>query len=129
MKVFEFDPEDGNGRDPDNGFGVSLEDFHAYMPMHSYIFAPSGEMWPAGSINQRIAPVPLSNDKGEPTLDKDCNQRASDWLDRNRPVEQMTWAPGLSMLIRDRLISDGGWIERKDVTCFNLYRPPIRKQG
>jgi hypothetical protein len=41
----------------------------------------------------------------------------------------MTWAPGLSMLIRDRLISDGGWIERKDVTCFNLYRPPIRKQG
>jgi hypothetical protein len=25
----------------------------------------------------------------------------------------------------DRLISDGGWISRKGVTCFNLYRPPL----
>ena len=33
------------------------------------------------------------------------------------------------MLIRDRLISDGGWIERKKVTCFNLYRPPTIKLG
>jgi hypothetical protein len=49
---------------------------------------------------------------------------ASAWLDQNRAVEQMTWAPGLSMLINDRLISDGGWIERKEVSCFNLYRPP-----
>jgi hypothetical protein len=29
------------------------------------------------------------------------------------------------MLIRDRLISEGGWIERSGVACFNLYRPPI----
>ena len=29
------------------------------------------------------------------------------------------------MLIADRLISDGGWISRKGVTCFNLYRPPL----
>ena len=26
-------------------------------------------------------------------------------------------------MIRDRLIADGGWIERP-VACFNLYRPP-----
>jgi Family of unknown function (DUF5906) len=51
------------------------------------------------------------------------------WLDQNRPVEQMTWCPGLPMLISDRLVSDGGWIERKDVTCFNLYRPPRLKLG
>ena len=47
----------------------------------------------------------------------------------NRPVEQMTWAPGLPMIIRDRLISGGGWIERKGVSCFNLYRPPTIKPG
>ena len=29
------------------------------------------------------------------------------------------------MLIKDRLVSNGGWIEREGVTCFNLYRPPI----
>ena len=35
--------------------GVSVGDFHAYMPMHSYIFAPSREMWPATSVNARVA--------------------------------------------------------------------------
>ena len=29
------------------------------------------------------------------------------------------------MLVRYRLMSDGGWIKRKGVTVFNLYRPPI----
>jgi hypothetical protein len=33
------------------------------------------------------------------------------------------------MLIRDRLIADGGWIERRGVTCFNLYRPPTIEIG
>jgi hypothetical protein len=41
----------------------------------------------------------------------------------------MTWAPGEPMLVANRLISDGGWIERKKVTCFNLYRPPVREPG
>ena len=54
---------------------------------------------------------------------------ASKWLDQNRAVEQMTWCPGLPMLILDRLVVDGGWIEREDVTCFNLYRPPRIELG
>src|SRR5262245_3925125 len=41
----------------------------------------------------------------------------------------MTWAPGLPLQIPDRLISMGGWIERKNVSCFNLYRPPRIKLG
>ena len=55
--------------------------------------------------------------------------KAGTWLDQNRPVEQMTWAPGLPMLIADRLISNGGWIERNGVSCFNLYRKPTIKLG
>ena len=54
---------------------------------------------------------------------------ATAWLDRKKPVEQMTWAPGLPMLIRGRLIAEGGWIERAGVTCFNLYRPPTIRPG
>jgi hypothetical protein len=112
--------------------GVAIDDFNAYMPMHSYIFTPSREMWPAGSVNARIPPIPLLNKKGEPILDNDGKQKttsASAWLDKNKPVEQMTWAPGEPMLIPDRLISDGGWIHRKNVTCFNLYRPPVIEPG
>lgn len=112
--------------------GVSLEDFNAYMPMHNFIFAPSREPWPASSVNARLGSVPLFDANGEPVLNDKGEQiemAASAWLDRNRPVEQMTWAPGLPLLIRDRLISDGGWIERPKVTCLNLYRPPTVKPG
>ena len=95
------------------------------MPMNSYIFTPSGEMWPAGSVNARVAAIEVGVDKkGEPALIS-----ASRWLSQNRPVEQMTWAPGEPQLIRDRLITNGGWIERAGATVFNLYRPPTIKRG
>ena len=103
---------------------VALEDFYALMPMHSYIFTPNGELWPAASINARIPPV-LPAGAGA----KDKPVPASTWLDQHRPVEQMTWAPGLPALICDRLISEGGWIEREGCRCFNLYRPPAIEPG
>jgi uncharacterized protein DUF5906 len=105
---------------------VTLEDFHAYMPMHNYIFIPSREHWPTSSVNARIPPVPtpVFDEKGE-----QVKLKASTWLDQNRAVEQMTWAPGLPMLIPDRLVSDGGWIIRPGVKCFNLYRPPTLELG
>jgi hypothetical protein len=112
--------------------GVSLTDFCAYMPQHSYIYIPSREFWPASSVNARIDPVPVFDDKGNPVLDKKEEQvkiKASTWLDQERPVEQMTWAPGEELFIRDKLISEGGWIERNDVTCFNLYQGPTIEPG
>ena len=54
---------------------------------------------------------------------------ASAWLDRNRSVEQMTWAPGLPPVIADKLIIEGGWIERPGVSCFNLYHSPTLPHG
>jgi hypothetical protein len=111
---------------------VSVEDFWAYMPMHSYIFAPSREMWPASSVNARIRPISLVDANGDPVLDKDgkpIKVKASNWLDQNRPVEQMTWSPGEPTLIKDRLISEGGWIDRAGCTVFNLYRAPQIDSG
>jgi len=110
----------------------SIDDFVAYMPGHSYIYTLTGEMWPAASVNARIPPVLLVDDDGRAILDdKDKPQylSANAWLERHRAVEQMTWAPGEPMLITGRLVSNGGWIEREGVTCFNLYRPPITLPG
>jgi hypothetical protein len=101
------------------GQAVALEDFYAYLPAHTYIFVPTREPWPASSVNSRIPPVAL------PMREKPIP--AASWLDANRAVEQMTWAPGKPMEIRDRLIADGGWIERKGCTTFNPYRPPTLK--
>jgi hypothetical protein len=91
--------------------GISLDDFLAYSPARSYIFIPTGETWPAGSVNTRV-PSPSS------TIS------TSTWLDQNQAVEQMTWAPGMPQLIQDQLIADGGWSDRKGCRVFNLYRPP-----
>jgi hypothetical protein len=111
MKVADLAPDES---------GVSLADFWAYMPAHSYMFAPSREMWPAASVNARIRPVSMGGQKPVP---------ASVWLDQHKPVEQMTWAPGHPMLIHNRLIAEGGWIDRNGVSCYNLYRPPTIEPG
>jgi hypothetical protein len=94
---------------------VSLDDFFAYMPMHRYIFQPSGELWPASSVNARVPP--MARPDAKPIA-------ASTWLDANAAVEQMTWAPGEPKLIRDKLIAEGGWLARAGTKVFNLYRPP-----
>jgi hypothetical protein len=92
---------------------IQLEDFVAYLPRHNYVFLPTREPWPATSVNARIAPV---EDGDEPIA-------ASKWLDQNRPVEQATWCPGLPMLIKDRLVAEGGWIERAGCTTLKSISP------
>ncbi len=128
LKVVE---EAERGAQASGGAGVALEDFRAFMPAHNYIFAPSGEAWPATSVNSRIRPVELHRD-GAPVLDDNGEQvklAANKWLDEHRPVEQMTWAPGHPQIIIDRLISEGGWIHRPGCNVFNLYRPPSPPRG
>jgi hypothetical protein len=108
--------------------GISVENFYAYMPTHSYIYVPSRESWPAASVNARLAPMPVLDGSGKPKLDdkgKPETTSASKWLDQNRPVSQMTWAPGEPLIITNRLISHGGWIKRPGEAVFNLYLPPI----
>ena len=41
----------------------------------------------------------------------------------------MTWAPGRPIVIADKLMLEGGWIDRPGVTCFNLYHPPTITGG
>lgn len=100
--------------------GVRLEDFYAYMPMHNYVFEPTGELWPASSVNARIPPVPDGDD---------VTVKASVWLDRHRAVEQMTWNPGEAVVVHDRLVSNGGWLHKPGCATFNLYRPPAERRG
>ncbi len=110
--------------------GITLEDFVAYLPQHTYIFLPTREPWPGGSVNSQFPPVALLDKNGKPVLDDEGEPvmiSASQWLDRERPVHQMTWAPGMEMLIKDKIVADGGWIDKPEVVCLNLYRPPTLK--
>jgi hypothetical protein len=99
--------------------GVSITDFFAHMPSHNYLFVPTRELWPSSSVNGRVN-WPM---KGEKAV------RPSDWLDRHRPIEQMTWHPSEDMLVHDRVMQVSGWAPHVGATVFNLYRPPMDIAG
>jgi Family of unknown function (DUF5906) len=99
---------------------VAADDFYAYLPMHEFIYVPTRELWPAASVDARLPPIIGPQGK---------LIKPSAWLAQNRAVEQMTWCPGEPMLIRDRLVAEGGWTDYAGAACFNLYRPPTLEHG
>jgi hypothetical protein len=52
--------------------------FHAYMPNPAYIFVPTREMWPAKSVNARIAPIAMKDARGEPVPDDEGKPKKND---------------------------------------------------
>jgi hypothetical protein len=107
--------------------GVTLNDFVAYLPEHTYIFLPNGKHWPKESINSVIPPMPLINKCGLQLCDEKGKPKtiaASLWLDQNQPVHDMTWAPGEPELIEDKITCEGGWTNAPGRRTFNLYKPP-----
>ena len=51
------------------------------------------------------------------------------WLDQNRPIEKMTWAPGEPPLVFNRLMLSQGWEAVPGVTTLNQYKPHIIREG
>src|SRR5262245_15215276 len=77
-----------------DGRGVTIDDFVAYLPTHSYIFTPCREIWSGVSVNVRLPRVPVLTRSGAPKRGPNGNivtLAPTTWLDRNRAVEQMTW--------------------------------------
>jgi Family of unknown function (DUF5906) len=99
--------------------GVRLDDFVAYLPSHQYYHRPTATMWVGVSINAKIAPLVVDGEE----------VRATDWLDANRCAGQMTWMPGAPPEIKNRVITEGGWIAHAGATCLNLYRGPTVVPG
>ena len=116
----------------DNGRGVTIDDFCAYMRQpDAFFFVPCRELWPGSNINKRLPPVPVLDKRGKPMRvnGKLVTEKPTQKIIRENSVEQTTWAPGWPLYIRDRLCTDNGWIEREGCKSFNLYRPPRIKLG
>lgn len=109
----------GHGPEPDSGPGSTSASaasrFFAYLPEHKYLCDATGAIWPASSVNAKF--------------DRIDGAKASEWLDTHRTIEQMTWMPGAGQLIRNRVVSGGGWRNEPGYTCYNLYRPPEVEEG
>lgn len=119
-----YEPEGKPKRDIESR--ASLQDFKAYLPEHKYIYLPTGDLWPAASVNGQ---VPMIDTGRRDEEGKKIKEAASKWLDREAAVQQMTWAPGLPPLVSDQLIIEGGWVERPGACVYNLYRPPRSGEG
>lgn len=110
----------------------ALGDFRAYLPDHKYIFMPTGELWPAASVNAVVEPQPVIGRDGRPLPDKNGDPKhipANQWLDRNKAVQQMTWVPGRPQIVENSLVREGGFIARPGNAVYNLYRAPDAPQG
>jgi hypothetical protein len=94
---------------------VRFEDFYALAPENKFIFAPNGSLWPAKTVDSRL-----------PIIGKIAPSKR---LHIERPVEDMSWAPGAPRLIRHKLPVEAGWIDHPNATVFNLYQPPRIKGG
>jgi hypothetical protein len=86
--------------------GATLEDFYAYPVLHQYIDAVTRKFWPPASITARFGP------------------KAARQLDRTKSCRALTWCPGQPMIIKDKLVIEGGWVDSAGDMTFNLYRPP-----
>jgi hypothetical protein len=114
----EYDPtwNDDKTIAPD----ATVEDFVSFLPKHDYVYLPTGQHWPAVSVDSQLPKQQIGNKA----------IKASVWLDRNRQAQAMTWSPGDPELIPDRIArAEGGWIEKPGTTCLNIYKPPVVTAG
>jgi hypothetical protein len=95
---------------------LSVTDFVAHSPDHTYIHRSTGEPWTSTAVNSRVRPIKIGGGKNP--------LAASTWLDRNDAVEQRVWAPGEPQIIENRLVAEGGFFAKKNARVFNLYKPP-----
>ena len=100
-----------------------LEDFFCYLPRGAYLYAPTRELWPGGSVNSAVADWPADPMKPGRKISP------ASWLSTMRPLHQMTWAPGEAEVIEDKHVDAGGWIPEPGARVFNLYRPPSPVYG
>ena len=109
----------GEDEAPDLPLVVHYEQFLGFMLQHGFIFMPTGQLWPASSVNARLPWKMVGPRRISPAR----------WLNTHRPVEQMTWQPGEPQLVRDCFIVEGGWVSHRGARLFNLYKPPSITHG
>ena len=127
--------------------GDSLGDFFAFAPQHTFIELASRKPWPAISIDTRLPMVALIDNDGQlvrdaPVVGKNGEPKGDDpdgdpvllrpsvWLDQNRSINGITWAPGMPLVVFNKVVVENiGWIDAPGKVTFNTYRPPNPRPG
>lgn len=87
------------------------EDFVSVLSAGAYLYRPTREMWPKKSV------------------ETECGAGRPEQIDAMAPVHQLVWAPGQPEYIRERLLIEGGWVDKQSTGAFNMYREPPAVSG
>jgi hypothetical protein len=103
---------------------LSLDDFVAYLPDHSYIFVRNGETWTRDGVNAALPPVTLTSN-GKPVMKKGepVKVKPNIIIDRRAPVHCESWIPGHPRIVENMLMTDRGLIRSKGSRTYNHYLP------
>lgn len=118
----------------------TVADFYLYLPQANYMVVPLREMWPGKSVN--LACEAPTHEDGQPITKKvpkkgkggeiefeDLPMSPTEYIDKNRQIDQLTWDPEKPLVIRNQTVADGGYFERTGAAIFNLYRAPRIEPG
>lgn len=99
--------------------------FLAYLPKNTFYHRPTGQFWPAESVNNVLGKVPTGSfdEGGMPKSIK-----ATQFIARNHGVHQLAWWPGAGEIIEGWAVIEGGWVETPGNRVLNTYRSPIPPQ-
>jgi hypothetical protein len=113
--------------------GTHLCDFLAYGPQNKFMHISTRKLWPKETINDCLPKVAMVNRNGELKVNSAGNPvliNPASWLTQNRLISSMTWAPGLPMLVYDKVVvADVGWSYALGKVTFNQYLPPEPEEG
>jgi hypothetical protein len=105
--------------------GGGIGDYLAHLPTNTYYHRPTGQFFPAASIDNVFPKVQVGVDSGG--MPKTI--KASKWLCQNAGMHQATWIPGAPPVVDGFVMRDGVWQESPGIRVLNLYRPPMPPVG
>lgn len=101
------------------------DDFLAHLPSNTYYHIPTGQFFPAASIDNLLYPMDIGEVRGSGTRK---TEKATKWLSRNHAVHQSTWWPGAPRVIDGWVYDDGVMVQHPGMKVLNLYREPTPPQ-
>lgn len=106
--------------------GLRHTDLVAHALSSKFIYRPTGEEWPAITVDKRLGKVITGYDKEK---EADILMPSSTFIMKTNVVEQKTWMPGSPEIIEGIVMLAGGIQPKSGARVYNLYRPPIIKPG
>jgi len=101
------------------------DDYLAHLPSNTYYHIPTGQFFPAATIDNVLFPMDVGEEMGSGTRK---TMKATKWLSRNKPVHQSTWMPGAPRVIDGWVYDDGVMVQHPGMMVLNLYRDPTPPQ-